>query len=182
MAAVVPGSRAVSVAEPATAVPPEVVDTWSRHAPGDGIATSATYETVSTPGGWTGTASTGLPAGEPSAFWSCTAGCRLASFNAAPPADSVKMTGLELPDQTDDETTATSSAVGGAAVALEIGAAVGGGAAGEPAPALGDDTAVVATTCRMTAVMVGASVPNGNRARSMPFASTRKTSAVCDIE
>ena len=33
--------------------------------------------------------------------------------------------------------------------------------------------AVVATTSRRTAVIAGASVPNGNRARSIPFASTR---------
>ena len=40
--AVVPGSSAVNAAEPVTAVPPEVVETWSRQAPGDGIASSAT--------------------------------------------------------------------------------------------------------------------------------------------
>ncbi len=60
------------------------------------------------------------------------------------------------------------------------------GAGGEGRAAVGAAGAVdapgVASIERSTAVIASDDVPNGNVARRCPVPSTRKTSAVCDIE
>ncbi len=86
------------------------------------------------------------------------------------------MTGLAPPAQTELETTRgqrSRASDDGAAVAVGVGVATADG--------VGLGLWASSSTARTTAVIVSASVPNGNRARSCPAESMRKTSAVCDI-
>ena len=93
-----------------------------------------------------------------------------------------KNTGTNLPAQIEVEITSgrrSWTSVGlGLVEGIEVGAAEG--IAAPPGVALA--TAVLATTVRTTAAIGSGSVPKGKRARSIPFASTRKTSAVWDME
>src|SRR5664279_4252258 len=79
-AAEVPGSRAATSPVPVSASEPGVADTARCHQPGFGMVTVATYETVASPGGRTGTAMTGLPTGVPSVPISWTSGWIEVSF------------------------------------------------------------------------------------------------------
>ena len=96
----------------------------------------------------------------------------------APSADRPRITGPGGPDQTADDRTWTSRVEMGALEGVVLGAAIGvavGSAVGSVV-ARG-----VAATVRSTAVIASDDVPYGNVARRIPAASTRKTSAVCDI-
>ena len=102
------------------------------------------------------------------------------------------MTGVSGPDQTLLETRSTprspaigagdagGAAVGAGVAEAGVGAATDGstGALAGGAP---DGGGVSASSSRTAAVIASEPVPNGKRARRLPCASTRKTSAVCAI-
>src|SRR3954451_19254464 len=180
IAEVAPGSSAVRGVEPSRSS----AVTASRQEPGFGIVTAATYETRSRPGGRTGMASIGAPLRAPSAERSWTTGRSSGSSMREPSRDRVRMIGDGGPDQTEVETTSTARSPAGA---LEAGAVPDGAVeagVGLPPSADGfdaDDDGALSIVPR-TAVIASDDVPNGNVARRMPDPSTRKTSAVCDIE
>src|SRR4051794_27018943 len=176
---VAPGSSTASGVDPTRSF----AFTTSRHAPGVGIARVATYDTRSRPGGRTGIASTAAPVSAPSDETSWTAGRSARSSIRAPSRDKVRITGAGGPAQTDVETTSTARLSGpaleaaGIAGALDAAVASGGSDAEFDAVPGG-----VLSIARRTAVIASDEVPKGNVARRIPDASTRKTSAVCDIE
>src|SRR4029079_6234798 len=123
---------------------------------------------------------------------SWAAGRSVGSSIRAPSADRVRMTGPGRPAQTDVETTSTPSAAAdvlvpgrapdGAVVDAARVVGADGAAVGGVDGAFDRFEGAVPSIVRRTAVIASDDVPNGNVARRIPEASTRHTSAVCDIE
>ena len=147
------------------------------------MSTNATKETSRAPSGRTAVAGTGGMAVVPSrlATWTSTA---TVPSRAAPVASrTVRMTGLAPPDQMLEETMSglRSSATGAAVAAAGVwtGASVVPAVGlGVPVAGLGVPVAVSASSNWSVAAIGSACVPNGKCARSMPWPSTRKMSAV----
>ena len=165
IAGVAPLSSAVmSPLAPTKGTAPACAVTLKRYAPGAGMSMLATHEASSSPGGMTPMAATGAPTAVPSSVVNWTVTLADVSSSRPPGPVRLRITGLFVPAQTDDDTTSASSArADGGCVADGADA----GATGEVA------AGCVPATSRMTAVMALEPVPYGKWARRPPSASTR---------
>lgn len=118
------------------------------------MVTVATYETVASPGGRTGTAMTGLPTGAPSVPISWTSGWIEVSFRRPAGPDRARITGLGTPAQIEVESTSICRPPPAGALAVVAGAWVGTVVAG------------ALPISRSVATISSAVVPNGKSARS----------------